>query len=66
MAVPKTRRSRTRKRSRQQHVRSYEVPELTVLPNGRRVPANMVTPENPLKKGVKFLPSKPKKAKKAA
>ncbi len=66
-AVPK----RQRSKKRQRQVRNAggkndaPMPILMVLPSGAVVPANVVTPENPFHKGVKFLRSKIKKKKAA-
>jgi ribosomal protein L32 len=59
-ATPKHKRSKRRQRNRrsQPDYKITTLPQLITLPSGKRVPRHMVTVENPIKKGVRFLPSK--------
>ncbi len=62
--TPKRRMTSSRKRRRNsQPIYQAELPQLTKLPSGKLVPTHMVTPENPVYKGVKFLKVKRKSTK---
>lgn len=67
MAVPKTQRSSSKKRSRHSQPKfKVSRPQLTRTKSGKLVPMHMVTPDNPFHKGTKFINPKKNKKKQAA
>lgn len=60
-STPKHRGSSRRRDNRRSHSRKVSKPSLVKLGSGKRVPAHMVTPDNPSKGDVRFLATKKKK-----
>lgn len=60
-ATPKHRKSNRLRGARWAHIRQrLQKVQLVKLDNGKHVPMHTVTPENPIKNGVRFLASKQK------